>query len=375
MTRRTLKTGAATGSKPSRSSHRAVVGIAGFLIAAALAGCGREASARSEELRTHNGGPGDLPEILATVGNEQITLQDIRARIGDRLDQMDTQYQLARHRAIQEVLDALLRERLLQAEATKQGRSVDALLEAELGQALTPTDAEVGEWFLENQDRLGGRPLEQLRTQVVDHLREERRQTAFRRLEKRLEGERAVKVYLEPFRVTFNDEGAPSLGPKNAPVTLVEFSDFECPFCKRFAPTLHRLKQEFGDQLRIVYRQFPLTNIHPSAFKAAEASLCAHEQGGFWAMHDLNFEEQDRVTVRDLKEKARRLDLDAKKFDACLDSGRYVEQVQEDLREGTRVGVTGTPGLFLNGVPLAGGALPYETVAEAVRRELERPGR
>lgn len=375
MSPKTLPAVASAESKPSRPCLRVAALGLWLALGAALAACGGEAAARPEAARRPASTASDVPEVLATIGSEPITLTDVRERIGDQLDQMEIQYRLARQAAIREVLDALLRERLLQAEAAKQGRGIDQLLEAEIGQPLTPTDAEVGAWFVENRDRLGGRTLEELRSQVVDHLREERRQMALQRLERRLMEERGVRIHLEPFRIAFDDAGAPSLGPADAPVTLVEFSDFECPFCKRFAPTLHRLEQEFGEQLRIVYRQFPLSSIHPNAFKAAEASLCAHEQGRFWAMHDLIFAEQDRVSVRDLKDKARRIVLDSKRFDACLDSGRYVEQVQEDLREGTRAGVTGTPGLFLNGVPLEGGALPYETVAEAVRRELARRGR
>lgn len=375
MSPKTLPAVAAAESKPSRPCPRAAALGLWLALGAALAACGGEAAARPEAARRPASTASDVPEVLATIGSEPITLTDVRERIGDQLDQMEIQYRLARQAAIREVLDALLRERLLQAEAAKQGRGIDQLLEAEIGQPLTPIDAEVGAWFVENRDRLGGRTLEELRSQIVDHLREERRQMALQRLERRLMEEHGVRIHLEPFRIAFDDAGAPSLGPADAPVTLVEFSDFECPFCKRFTPTLHRLEQEFGDQLRIVYRQFPLSGIHPNAFKAAEASLCAHEQGRFWAMHDLIFAEQDRVSVRDLKDKARRIGLDSKRFDACLDSGRYVEQVQEDLREGTRAGVTGTPGLFLNGVPLEGGALPYETVAEAVRRELARRGR
>lgn len=339
-------------------------------LGALAAGCGAEAAARSDTPTESS----SVPSVLATIGEEQITMEDVRSRIGDQLDQMDAQYQLARHQAIQGTLDELLRDRLIRAEARKQGRSPEELLAAELGQPIAPTDAEVSAWFMANQDRIGGRSLEQVRSQIANHLTEERRGAAIEKLEERLKRENAVKVNLKTFRVSFNNEGAPTLGPMNAPVTLVEFSDFECPFCKGFAPTIHRLQKEFGDQLRIVYRQFPLTNIHPNAFKAAEASLCAHEQAKFWEMHDLNFEEQDRMTVRDLKNRANRIGLDQDKFNECLEAGRYVEQVQEDMREGTRVGVNGTPALFVNGVPLEGGALPYEAVAAAIRREASRTG-
>ena len=175
--------------------------------------------------------------------------------------------------------------------------------------------------------------------------------------------------------MTFNNEGAPTAGKAGAAVTVVEFSDFQCPFCARFVPTLQRIKQDFGDRVEVVYRQFPLVSIHPNAFKAAEASLCASEQGKFWEIHDMMFAEQDRLSVRELKQMPGRLGMNQSKFDACLDSGQYVEQVQNDLAEGNRAGITGTPAVFVNGIELEGGAVSYEEAAQAIERELARAAR
>jgi protein-disulfide isomerase len=247
---------------------------------------------------------------------------------------------------------------------------VDQLVTAETGGPLEPTEAEIVAWYRQNKARTGGRSMEQIRPQITDFLRAERRKNASEKLEERLNQEQKVTVNLRPFRVELNNEGAPAAGPADAKVTVVEFSDFQCPFCGRFFPTLKQVQQNYGDKARIVYRQYPLTNLHPNAFKAAEASLCANDQGKFWEMHDAMFQDQGRLAVKELKASAGRLGLNQKKFDTCLDTGRHTEQVQNDMAEGSRFGVTGTPALFINGVPMEGGAVPYDVVAKAIEKEL-----
>jgi protein-disulfide isomerase len=315
-----------------------------------------------------------LPEVLATIGDEQVTLDDVRGRIGEQLDQMTNRYLQGRYKLLDGTLRQIVRDRLLTAEAEKRGISTNELVEEETGASLEVTEVEIAAWYEENRSRLRGRTLDELRDQIADHLRTTRRDEAMKGLEERLREEYDVAYYLQPFRVELDNAGAPALGPSEAPVTLVEFSDFECPFCGRFFPTLKRIRDAYGDRIRIVYRQFPITNLHPSAFKAAEASLCANEQGEFWAFHDLLFQEQGRLAVRDLKERAGRLGLDRTEFETCLDSGRYVEQVQDDLAAGRTAGVTGTPALFVNGIPIEGGAVAFEVVAEVIDQELRRAG-
>ena len=263
---------------------------------------------------------------------------------------------------------------MVAAEARKQNKSVDDLVAAEGGGSLEPTDVEVSAWYSANQARLSGRTLEQLKGQIVNMLREQRRKEAQQRLQDRLYSAARVEVKLEPFRLSPGTEGAPSLGPDAAPVTIVEFSDFQCPYCGALFPTLKKVEQDFGKEVKLVYRQFPLPSLHPDAMKAAEASLCANEQGKFWAMHDMLFQDQKKLGVADLKDKATSLGLDRKKFDSCLDSGRSLEQIQKDQKDGVRLGITGTPAIFINGVPMQG-AVPYETLASAIRQEVERAAR
>jgi protein-disulfide isomerase len=310
--------------------------------------------------------------VLATIGNEKITMAELRTRAADQLDILETQYQRAKSRIIQSALDSLIRDRIWDAEATKTGKSVDSLIAAEAAPSgLVPSDADISAWYQANQSRTGGRTLQELRPQIADFLTRERRAAATKKLEERLRTELRVAVVYRPFRLQFDNEKAPTLGKSEAPVTLVEFSDFQCPFCQAAAPTLKQVEQKFGDKVRIVYRQYPLTSLHPFAFKAAEASLCANEQGMFWQMHDAMFADQKKLSVSDLKQTARRLGMNGKSFDGCLDSGRYVEQVQNDQKEGSRIGVTGTPAMFINGVSVDGGAVPYSVLEAAIQKELE----
>ena len=345
-----------------------MVVVAGLLAGAA---CGRAAVAPVAQ----PAGDPAFPDPLATIGDQPVTMADVRARIGADLDMMEARFRMERHAAVEATVEQIVRERVLQAEADRQKKSLDELVAAEAGGSLDPADGEVTAWYQANQARLGGRSLDELRTQIADLLRNQRREEAVKRLEERLNREQQVTVRLEPYRIPLDNEGAPAIGPADAPVTLVEFSDFQCPFCGRFAPTLNRLRETHGDRVRIVYRQFPLVSIHPQAFKAAEASLCAHEQGKFWELHDVLFEAPDQLEVANLKQKAGRVGLDQARFDGCLDSGRYQAVVQRDLEAGQRAGVTGTPALFVNGVPVPGGAVPYETVVAAIEKELGRISR
>jgi len=346
--------------------------VGGLAILGALAGC-RESSATQKPEAVQQGMThADAPDVLATVGDEKITMASVRERAAKDLDQIETQYQIVRSKVIETTLDSILNDRVLGAEAKKQGKSVEELIAKEVGSIPAPTDADIDKWYKENQDRANGRPLDQVRSQIGDFLQQQRRKAAQDSLRARLNREANVKVQFQPYRLTFDNTGAPVSGSEKAPVTIVEFSDFQCPFCRGFAPTLKLIEKNYRDKVRIVYRQAPITSIHPFAFKAAEASLCAQEQGKFWELHDAMFADQSKLAVADLKKRARELGMDGKKFDSCLDTGRTTERVQNDMAEGVRIGVKGTPAAFVNGVELKGGAVSYDVVAEAIQKELAR---
>ena len=180
-----------------------------------------------------------------------------------------------------------------------------------------------------------------------------------------------AKSFLESQRTEIATAGYPTRGPLMAPVTIVEFSDFECPFCGGLFPTLKAVEKNYPGQVRIVYRQFPLRKIHPRAQKAAEASLCANEQGRFWEMHDSLFGNQEDLGVDALKARAVELNLDTAAFNACLDSGKEVAAIDKDIAEGMKAGVTGTPIMFINGRMMLGNQ-PYAKIRDIIEDELAR---
>jgi len=169
-----------------------------------------------------------------------------------------------------------------------------------------------------------------------------------------------------PAKVQVSADDDPARGPQNAPVTMIEFADFQCPYCGRFhAQTLPLILKEYGDRVRLVYRDFPLTSIHPYAEKAAEAGECAHEQGKFWEYHDILYLNQTALDRASLGRYAQNAGLDTAQFDSCLDSGKYESEVAGDLRDGAAAGVQGTPAFFVNG-RLISGAQPYSVFKSAI---------
>ncbi|UCF20671.1 MAG: thioredoxin domain-containing protein [Gemmatimonadota bacterium] len=343
--------------------------VTAAILACGLAGVGLGACAGGEGVED----AGDADEVLATIDGSPVTMADIDEQIGERLEQLEYQYRSQRHDLIESTLQSVVRDRLLEGEAAARGITKDELVANEIDARVQVTESEITNWYNANQARLGGRSLEQLYPRIREFLESSKRDQILERFTNDLAGDKEISFFLEPFRVVLNNEGSPALGPADAPVTVVEFSDFECPFCRRFKPIVHELRENYGDQVRIVYRQYPL-DIHPRAFKAAEAALCAHEQDKFWDMHDLLFDEQDSLDVESLKEKAGRLGLAQAEFDSCLDSGRHAERIRRDLQEGAAVGVDGTPAIFVNGVPVPGGAVPYATLAAYIDAELAREG-
>lgn len=310
------------------------------------------------------------PGVAAKVGDQVVTLDELEKALAPQLAKLhDQKFQL-----MESKLEELIEERLLALEAKRRGITGEELLKAEVTSKVHEvTDAEITTFMTQNKARLQGEPAE-LRLKVRDYLREQKVQASRRAYLAGLLQRAKVERFLEepePIRTPVSADGAFAQGPKDAPVTIVEFSDFQCPFCSRVIGTLKEVVRLYPQQVRLAFRDFPIASLHPKAQKAAEAARCAGEQGKFWEYHDLLFESQAQATTADFKRFAGQLKLDASRFATCLDSGRHVGAVAADIQEGTRLGITGTPTFFING-RLVVGALPLETFQRLIERELRR---
>ncbi len=316
--------------------------------------------------------------IISSIQGMDITEADVaRAAAADlgKLElqklQFDANYERSRHQALENALQRLVEEKLIAAEAARQGITSAELLAREVDKNVhDATDEEVNAFYEKNKARINV-PREQVLPQIKQYLKQQSAIKVRGDFIERLKKAGGVSYTVEPERSRIDTAGFPALGPAGAPVTIVEFSDFQCTFCKAVHETIEKIVKDFGADVRLVFRQYPISELHPLAEKAAEASLCAAEQDKFWQLHDLMFADQATLAVADLKGKAVKLGLNAAAFDTCLDSSRYAAKIQADIREGARVGVSGTPALFINGRFL-NGARPYEEIAAVVKDELQR---
>jgi protein-disulfide isomerase len=299
--------------------------------------------------------------VLASFGSEKITV----AQVDEQIKMEDKKFQLRK-----QGLDQLLMEKLVKAEATKKGMTEEQYLKAEIEDKAAPSDKQIEEFFKQNSARLPqGATLEQLKGQIAAYLTGTQRQQRMAGLYEQLRKDYNVSVQLNEPRKQVEAKG-PSRGPDKAPVTLVEFSDFQCPFCSKAHDTVEQVMQTYGGKVRLVFRQFPL-NFHQNAAKAAEAALCANDQGKFWEYHDVLFKNQQSLEIPQLKEHAKTLGLEASSFQACLDTSKHKKAVDDDLAAGQKVGVNGTPAFFINGVQLSG-AVPFDDFKKVIDQELAR---
>ena len=279
--------------------------------------------------------------VVATVGSRSISLREVESAASLPIYLLETQRRQLLLQAIQRRID----EELIESEASRKGLTVHDLLDqasqsesiARMANIPGPVRRINGP---ANQATVGGQEQARLRQALIVSLR-------------RKADIQITLPPLEPPIVPVNPDDDPRLGPDDAPVTVIEFSDFQCPFCQKSVEVLQALRQKYGDKIRLIYRDFPGQN-HPNAFAAAEASECAHEQGKFWEYHDLLFNRQAPDSPWNFEGLAAESGLDVEAFRSCVKSARFRTEVRKDLEDGLRLGVTSTPTFFINGRPLVG---------------------
>jgi protein-disulfide isomerase len=307
----------------------------------------------------------------AKVGDEVITFEELEQSVKPQLAKIEEQ----RFSVLDEKLDQLIGDRLLAQEAKKRGMTVDQLVKAEV-YAKTPEvpDAEVSDFIAKNRGRMPQGDEAELKLKVWDYLRGQKVNERRQAFVQSLRAPAKVVVYLEPpaaARVAVSGTKGFVRGAKEAPVTIVEFSDFQCPFCKNATATVKQVMDKYPGKVKWIFRDFPLASVHPAAPKAHEAARCAADQGKFWEYHDVLFEKSPRQSPDDLKQYAKDLKLDAASFTQCLDSGKHEPAVTKDIEEGSRLGVTGTPTFFINGRQLVG-AQPLTAFQKIIDGELAK---
>jgi protein-disulfide isomerase len=317
------------------------------------------------------GPAGDAKKVVAVVSGQQITEADVYTEAAADFSNLEREYSQNKHQLLENKLKQIVQDRMVEAEAKAKGVSKDQLL-ADAVKTADVTDADVDKFYEENKAQIP-RPKDQVAPQIKQYLQQQRQRDAQTAFIKSLEDKYKAEYLLEPIRVEVASAGHPAKGPATAPVTIVEFSDFQCPFCSRVVPTMEQVRSKYGDKVRLVFRQFPLA-FHQNAQKAAEASLCANDQGKFWEMHDAMFANQQALAVDALKAKATELGLNAETFNSCLDSNKHAAAVKADLEAGAAAGVSGTPAMFINGRFISG-AVPIEQITQVVDDELKRAER
>ncbi len=354
-----------------RNARQMIVGVA--LLAGAVQCVGVTAA-------TPDPGFADSP-VLGLVGKDEVHESDLVRgdsdafeRLKNSRDQVIRQAQMqfaqASHDLLAHDLDKVLDRRAVELEATQRHTTPEALS----SQIKVPvvTENEVRAFYESHKDRTD-QPFEALADSIKQYLAKQHDDAASREFYDQLRQKHGIRSLLGPYRVNVAATG-PSRGAANAPITILEFGDFQCPYCKHAEAVLQSLLSEHGSSMRIVFRNLPLTTLHPDAQLAAEAAVCAQRQDKFWEMHDAMFDHQDQLNVTALTDTAARLGLDRNGFAQCLGDKGADSAIQADVKAARDVGVSSTPYFFINGRPLLGEP-PKDEFERMINEELRALGK
>jgi len=289
-------------------------------------------------------------EPVAVVAGQPIYQQDLMSVAGPSL--LDLRKQEFKLKS--DALNQLIRKKLIEMEAKKRGLSTEELLKREVDSKVAePSDDEAKGYYLavKNQTTL---PFDPIKSQVKQLLRNAEIQQGREKYADSLRDKNEVSILLQPPVVQVDYDPTRVKGSADAPITIVEFADFQCPFCSKVQPLLNDVLAKYKGKVKLAYMDFPLSQIHLHAEMAAEASRCALARGKYWEMHDAMFADQSKLDEADLVKIAASLGTDQNSFESCLKSGKYKTAVQQDVQAGSQAGVSATPTFLINGEFLSG---------------------
>jgi protein-disulfide isomerase len=339
-----------------------------WLVAAACMLCGFPLACSTREGASPEGAAPSR-QVVAEIGGKPVSLAELDAWIKEDLykREMAQKNPSELFELRSDALDRMLAERLVSKEAQNKGLTSEELMKEQSAKAPAVTEEEVAAFFDQNKARMGNQTLEQVAPAIRRFLEGQKKQEAWTKHLDDLREQAKVVIKLEQPRVKVAASG-PARGPEGAPVTIVEFSDFECPYCRRAESTVKQVLDRYQDRVRFVYRHFPL-GIHPRARPAAEAAACADQQGRFWDYHEKLF--SGGLEDADLQRYASELGLDTASFQQCVSQHKTKDVVMSDLEAGKAAGVSGTPAFFVNGIMISG-ARPVDFFTKVIDKELQQ---
>ncbi len=327
--------------------------LAGFCMGLALACCASTCAQTPKAAKTD--------DVIANIDGRTVTRSELEHKQAARLLQPSYDY----YHAQREALDQLINEELLQNEAARRKLTVDQLLDQEVNSKVKdPTEDQMAVYYEGLQT---DKTFDEVRALILAQVRQSRAGKLRKAYLATLREQAKIQILLPSPRIDVAIGDSPIRGKKDAPVMIVEFADFECPFCQQMQPQIDKLLKEYDGKVAFVMKDMPLS-IHPRAEKAAEAARCANDQGAFWPYHDILFHDRNNLEIPQLKEAARGLGLDAARFNQCLDSGQQAAAIQKDFVQSQQLGLTGTPSFFINGHYFSG-VVSYETLRDLVDQQ------
>ncbi len=302
--------------------------------------------------------------VVAEINGTTVTQGQLDKDKADTLFNARRTYYTTERKALESLIDQML----LEMQARKEHVTVDELIERHVTSQIKkdPTDDQL-QIFYDSLET--DQPFSAVRGEILRQLRQIRISKARAAYIKSLREQAKISVMLPEPRAEVALDGKALRGPENAPVRVVEFADYQCPYCRELEPQLERLKSEFGDKVAFAFMDFPLP-MHAHAQQLAEAADCAGAQGKFWEYHDFLFKDlKEPFDASALKEEAKTLNLDTARFDSCLDSSGEAAKIKKDMAQGKNLGITGTPTVYING-RFESGNVKYDTLRDIVQQEL-----